>query len=369
MTLLLSCSLCIFLVLFCGELFREKYSLIPDTPMKVPPVIFAGFLIPLILTSTFRYGFIDTFAYKIMYQNACSWDYIDSSPWGVERGWLIFLHILNFFSKSPKLLFFLSALLINGSVVFLISRYSGDPILSLLLYFSFSYLDTNNGIRQFSAAAIVLFAMALLLRCKKKNWVLFFIAVAAAAQFHCTAWICLPIALAVSGKILNWKVLFAAATGILLCIFTEYISDFSGIFPGGFKYEHYIRMKNGMGLPRAIITGFLPLLLLGFYFFRTGKAENPPPEESAMLFNLLFLNSVFSLMGMQMQYWARLQFYTAFSLYVFLPELTAASLGNNRRNRIARIITVFCALIFFGVNLCKNWSYGTLEDFYWDTGL
>ncbi len=89
--------------------------------------------------STMRYGFIDTYAYKYLYQEVrFNPTFITKGLWHIEAGWLYVMYFLNFISASPKLMLFLSALVIVGAYVKIIKDYSADVIVSLFLFFCLS---------------------------------------------------------------------------------------------------------------------------------------------------------------------------------------------------------------------------------------
>ena len=178
MVLVSICTVLCVLILFIGsshqqvitssaEGFDGKWKFHVDKTMVVL------FAMVLILVSTMRYGWIDTYAYKEMYlASRGNLAYVNSAPYGVESGWLYFCYLLNFFSSSPKLLLFVSSLIIIGGYVSTVYKFSCDPIFSLIIFYCVLYMDTNNGLRQMVAASIIMLAFPLLM--DKKIWISYF---------------------------------------------------------------------------------------------------------------------------------------------------------------------------------------------------
>ncbi len=319
----------------------------------------------LVLTSSVRYGFIDTYAYKIMYTEMHgSLEYIEENPWEIEKGWLYFLYFLNLISSSPNFMLFVSALIINIAYVRTMHKYSADVAFSLIVYFCINYLDTNNGLRQFVSAAIILFAFPLL---AKKKYILYALCVLLAAQLHESAYICLIFLLILPGKALNLRVCLALLVGIVFLINPALINDFlEGAFADSdSKYSMYLDKDNGMGVMRAFIIGILPLLLTFIHLRKCSKERIPISQQDALMINTLIINSAFVLMGLYMQYWARLCFYTSFAPMVLMPKLLHSFTGD-RYYRLYKTIALILYIAYFCYNVYVNINYGAMKDFYVD---
>lgn len=319
----------------------------------------------LVLTSAVRHGFIDTYAYRIMYREVRNnTEYIHDNGWGIEAGWLYILYYLNFFSANPTLMLFLSALIINAAYVSSIRKYSADVAFSLLIYFCINYMDTNNGIRQFVAAAIVLLAFPLL---TKKKFVWYALCVCLAAQLHESAYVCLIFMLIAPGKPLNIRVclalfaclVFLVAPSLVNNVLTDFFSDSDS------KYGMYLSKNNGMGMMRAFIQGGIPLALSIVHLVKCRNSGISIPRQDAILLNILFLNSALVFMGLTMQYWARLCFYTSFAPIILMPKLLYSFIGD-RKYTLYKGIVVLLYCIYFAYNVYVNIEYGALKDFYFD---
>lgn len=308
----------------------------------------------LVIISTLRYGFVDTYAYKHMYEAVRNnYDYIyTGAGWNVEIGWLFLNYVLNFISRSPKLMLFLSALIINVAFMKSAQRYSEDACLSFFLYFCLLYLDTNNGVRQMVSAAIVILAIPVLLR---KKYLLFLLLVLIAFQLHNSAIVWIIIMVAAVGKPLNIRTLLALALGVLFLFIPGAVT---GLINDTLEFGHYngyLEWQGGMKLARALVTGILPGgLSVYYYFMKKREGYDFNPAESMML-NLVVINTMFVLMGTYMQVWNRFAFYTFFAMIAMIPKLVREVFGNGTYYK-GRLRTIMIALYFlyFCYNLYTN---------------
>ncbi|NLT13725.1 MAG: EpsG family protein [Clostridiales bacterium] len=368
MLLISLCTILIFVVLLVGfkssrVIHGEKIGFDGEYRLVAGKGVLIAFTLVLVLTSTVRYGFIDTYAYKIMYTSVRNnLSYVDTNGWGIEAGWLYFLYALNFISSNPKLMLFLSALIINAAFVKVTGKYSSDVCFSLLIYFSLTYLNTNNGLRQYVAAAITILAFPLLQRKKLSGYILYSLFVALAYQMHRSAIVCIPLLFVAYGKPLNLRTVAALGLGLFFLISPGTINEYLADLFSESKYASYLDMTHGMGFLRALITGIIPGVLALIYVISVKRrgAELPPIES--MLLNVLFMNVLFILMGLKMQYWARLGFYTSFASGIMMPKLIYHLTGK-RNYKFIRLITAVCYLIFFGYNIYVNIGYGAMDSF------
>jgi transmembrane protein EpsG len=325
--------------------------------------VVVAFLMVLIFTSTIRYGFIDTYAYKYMYIAVRdNLGYIKTNGWGIEPGWLYILYILNFISRNPKLMLFLSALIINSAFVIGIYRRSSDVCFSLLIYYSMIFLNTNNGLRQFVAAAITILAFPLM---QEKKYIRYILSIILASMLHQSALACILICFIASGKAFNIKIIVSIAAGIVFLVIPEPISNVLISMFDGSKYVDYLYMSNGMGIMRALFSGILPLFLAVIYVMNCRNKGRIISYKEGLLLNIMCLNSVFIIMGLNMQYWARFGFYTSFAGMIFLPQILR-ELFEKRNYQFASMIMVGCYLFFFTYNIYVNYIYGAMNSFYID---
>lgn len=368
MLLISFCALFCIIILHYG--MRQSYFVSSPIGLDSQFIVCApkdtliAFCVILVFVSTMRYGFIDTYAYKYLYQEVrFNPTFITKGLWHIEAGWLYVMYFLNFISASPKLMLFLSALVIVGAYVKIIKDYSADVIVSLFLFFCLSYLDTNNGLRQMVAAAITMLAVPLLL---KKRFFYYACCIAIAYQMHNSAIVCAVIGVTVLGKPLNIRIK-CFFLGALVFVFGS--GMISGLLKKLFednKYSFYLDMNNGMSFLRALITGIIPAFLAGMYL-HVSKLENRQIYSTeAFLINMVFVNTAFILMGFRMQYWNRFSFYTQFAPIVILPKLVCSFFTEKQYAQTFRTLMMLFYFVFFVYNVYVNYSYGALDKFYLD---
>lgn len=369
MTLISMCTVLCILIFFMGT----NWQYVVESPIdgfngkwkfNVDKKIVILFAIVLICVSTMRYGWIDTYAYKEMYlASRGNLVYVNSAPYGVEAGWLYFCYFLNFFSASPKLLLFVSAVIIIGAYVSAIEKFSCDPIFSLIIFYCILYMDTNNGLRQMVAASIVIMAYPLLMDRKVWKYIAFVLIVLLATQLHTSAIVCVFVAAVVTGKPFNKRVKLAMLFGILFCLMPGLMNQYMGSLFSDSKYLYYLNMSGGMTIFRAFVTGIFPAILALLYLRKCKKNKVMIGYKEGILINILFVNTMFIVMGSYMQYWNRMGFYTAFAPVVLMPKLAYDMFVRDQR-RLVKVLAILCYFSFFAYNIYVNIGYGAINDFY-----
>ncbi|MDO4499432.1 MAG: EpsG family protein [Coriobacteriaceae bacterium] len=369
MLLISICAMIVFTVLLLGarnqRIVRDPEasgSEIRHVPDAWVLVLFVSILV---IVSTLRFGFIDTYAYKIMYElSRDNLSYVYSKPWGVEEGWLLLLYFLNFFSSDSKLMLFIVALVVNVAFAKTTDRFSTDVVFSLLIYFCLSYLDTNNGLRQYFSAAIIILAYPLLL---KRHYLLFVaIVLGVSTAFHQSAIVCLAVGFLALGKPLNKGVVVFFCVAVVLFLFPDLTQSLLGDILEDNKYGMYASNSNGAGLPRVLVTAIVPAFL-GFLHIRKCRKKGIAISRSeSFLLNIMFMSSCFSLLALNMAYWARLCFYTSFASCILMPKLIDTAFGDSRNKGIIRMAAIACYVFFFIYNIYVNADYGALDQFYVD---
>ncbi len=361
MLLIAICTICIMLTLLYGANNQVK-MLTPEGKNRVvvKTEVLISFALILIIISTLRYGFIDTYAYKIMYRESRG-DllYVNSSPWGVEAGWLYLMYYLNYITASPKAVLFMTAFFINVAFVVITKKYSANVVLSLFMYFCTCFLDTNNGLRQWFATSITMMAFPLLLN---KRYVIYAIIVAFSSLFHESAILVLIIALISVGKPFNLRIIIALVLSLIFIAFPSIISGLIKEATIDSKYNFYLSMDSGMGFIRCFIMSILPLTFALIYFIKNKSDNKEIGKEEGTLINVLLLNSAFYIMGLYMQYWARLAFYTTFAPIVMMPRFIEDIFSKSDK-RWVKLLAYLCYFVFFVYNVYVNISYGAIADF------
>ncbi|MCQ2516606.1 MAG: EpsG family protein [Saccharofermentans sp.] len=371
MSLVTFCVIGISIVLFFASYQQQVETNVDsgfdnDWKFNIDTKYYVLFALILIFASTVRHGYIDTFAYKEMYINSRdNLVYVNSAPWGVERGWLYLCYYLNYISASPNLILLVASVSIIAVYMFIIKQYSSDPVFSLLVFFCLYYMDTNNGIRQLFAAAICLIGFDLLLNKTIKSTVLFVLLVLFSMIFHQSTYVCFIIAITVLGNPLNKRTVAAIGLGGLFLLFPSYFNSHFAEFFSESKYLGFLDYSNGMSFFRALVVGIIPAAFSAHYLYICQRNNIEIDYKEGVLINFVFVNSMFTLMGLNMQYWARMSFYTSFASVILLPKLFYMSFTNNQRSLI-KGLALACYFLFFAYNIYVNIGYGSIGDFYFD---
>lgn len=363
MLLISLCTIFVLGILLYGSLAQRSVvnTETNEKRLVIPKAGVVAFVAVLVLASTVRYGFIDTNAYKYMYTAIRgNLDYINTNTWGIEAGWLYILYVLNYISSSPKLMLFLAALAINAAYAQRIYKESHDVCFSLLIYYTTIYMGTNNGLRQYVAASILIFAFPLL---ENRQYIKYIFLAVAASLLHTSAIIGVLICIIASGKALNKKVITAIAFSFLFLLMPGTINELlKNIFKDS-KYLNYLDLSVGMGIMRAICIGFIPLLLLFAYYYKKKKEGDEFSVQESLLINLMFLDCVWTIMGLYMQYWARFGFYTSFASVILIPKLIHG-IFNDKDSKVVKIIAIFCYMFFFCYNIYTYYLNDAMTSFY-----
>ena len=380
MLLISLCFVSIVLCLYYGERHIQSLtsngislyeSAIGQKTLKKYIWIFIGILT---LISSVRHGFIDTYAYRIMYRNSrYNFDYIGTGAgWGIEYGWLFTCYLLNFISSSPNFILLISALLINYANVNSIQKYSEDVTLSLWMYFCLNWLDTNNGLRQCNAAALTIIALPLLINQKQdiRHRFLYYVGyvfvVFCAMQWHNSVKVCIPMMFVVIGKPMNWKTWMV----MFICLaFFSGIDMAKEVFIQGAGETKYAEMylnktSGGLGIPRAIVMGIIPFIFIVLYLYKCHKTVLYISYTDGIMINFLLMQSAFTLLGLKIQALARLCFYTYFVYFLIMPKLMKVVMGSKYKQ--SRIIAIVCLTFYFCYNVYVNYLYHAIQAFYFD---
>ena len=196
-----------------------------------------------------------------------------------------------------------------------------------------------------------------------KRYVFYAAIVALASIFHESAIFLLLIALVSVGKPFNFKVVLALIGSVVFLFVPELISGMLQDALSDNKYNNYLTFNSGMGILRAFIISIVPLVLTIAYYILKKKRRAQIDKNDSLLINMLVMNSAFYLMGLYMQYWARLAFYTSFAPIVLLPKLIDGVFVEKDRQWIKRIAYMLY-FIFFAYNIYVNITYGAIADFY-----
>ena len=275
---------------------------------------------------------------------------IGLTPWGslgdsfrYEWGFQILCKLLNCISNDPQLLIAVSSVVINVPIGIFIYRNSPKIELSIFLYMGLTYYTQNmNVMREAMAAAIVLLAFEAL---KANKNVIFVVLVALATSFHQTA----PFLLILWPL---WKLGFNRKTLLVYCVLCAvlflFAHPFSNLVAALLGREQIYSDKfTGSNYYGALFKFLLALFItfVVFNYLRVGQKRGISLTQVDRFYcHMLMLWIMFSLLGMQIQIFARLCMY--FNIFAVVGVARALRFADNRGER------AFVELLIGGVALC-----------------
>ena len=237
--------------------------------------------IPLIIMAVNRDGIVgDTMPYIRMYRKMPSgFSGIPAYYTGLKKDKAFFLIssiIKCFFGSDYRIYFLFFAVIQSIGLIRLYRRYSPDFITAAFLFVaSTDYVSwMQNGMRQFVAVTICLFATDFIL---EKKYVPAIIVVLIASRFHQTALLFLPIMFIASGEPWNWKTLLFITLTILAIIFVD---QFTGFLDEALEETQYTNVvsdwvawgDDGTNPIRVLIYSLPAILsLVGLRYIREEK--------------------------------------------------------------------------------------------------
>ncbi len=206
---------------------------------------------PIIIISGNRPGwFSDTAAYMISFTNLPDsfiglYNYIISIR--KDRSFYLFSALIKILiTKDPRIYLFLIALFQGFSLVKFFQNYSSSYIVSVFLFVASAdyVMWMCNGIRQFVAVAIILFAAPYII---KKKYICAIAIILLASTFHLSTIITIPFIFIVQGLVWNKKTVLFILIGIFIVLFVDQFISFLDYFLDGTQYENVISTTEKYG--------------------------------------------------------------------------------------------------------------------------
>lgn len=306
----------------------------------------------LIFSAGFRIGFIDTPAYRMMF------DQIDISlaeltefgwEYSKEYGFTFFMYALRLISKNSQILIFICSMLIISFNFYLIKKYTIDLSFSLLLFFFTEYLDSMNIMRQVLVIALSL----LMIPWMRKGYFFYYLfGILLLSTIHVSVLLWLPFYFIFRKPVFHPTVIISSIV-ILLLLFFPYLTGIvtSTLFGENSNYHEYFQSTlydYGVGIPRLMIQ-LAPGFLLLFYELRKRYKKQQQIEtllDYNIWANMLIISSLLTLLGIQTVILSRLSTYFSFSSIIIVPYI-AKQLFEEKDYKILRWVIIGLYFIFF----------------------
>jgi len=335
---------------YAKPLYRTEYPI----PIKPNPYFIFGALASLVTIAGLRSNIGDTYSYKYAYEfNDYTWDLILSEK---DKGFGILQMLLqDYVSDDPQILIFVTALLTNALIVFVLYNYSRMIEISLYVYITGGlFLVSMNGIRQVLAAAIAFTAIHFLI---KRNWMGYTLLIIGASFFHQSALILIPIYFIVQLKEWSKATFLMLTAAVLIVLGYEVFSELLFQAIEDTQYGHYRTFSEGGANKLRVVVAGVPLLIA---FIGRKKFREISPHSNVIV-NMSLLGFVFMLISTQNWIFARFSIY--FELYQLLLISWIVKLFREKDGKFIYLGILVCYFIFYYYDsvIALNISY--LSDY------
>ncbi|USD82291.1 EpsG family protein [Bacillus safensis] len=289
----------------------------------------------------------DFVTYGQMYEFSINYE----RPWhifgfGVDKaatdpGFTFILWMLNQLSHDPQIMYISVGAITYFFIIKTLIQYGRPFELSMLLFLgTFHYYASFNGMRQYMVAAILFYAIRLVIN---GQWKLYFPLVLVCSLFHSSALIMIPVYFIVRTKAWSWMMLVLCLIFLgLTAIYDRFVSVFVVMLQGS-SYGHYEEWlttnTNGMNVTKIGVL-ILPLLLA--FFYRKRLRELTP--ESDYVVNFCLLGFLFGILATKDVIYARFHIYFGLYQLILLPYFTR--IFDQRSNVFMYVGIAVCYILY-----------------------
>lgn len=290
-----------------------------------------------VLIAGLRKNIGDTFFYMYAYTlNDFTWEQVKAEK---DIGFGILQMILKSFTQDPQLLIFLTALVTNVLIVYVLYKYSRLFEVSIYIYITSGlYIVSMNGVRQFLASAIVFAATKYLFA---GNWQKYFLVVAFASTFHESALILIPIYFIVRRKAWTSSTFVLLFLAVMLILGYNVLSDAIFAAIADTHYSEYKEFQEGGANVIRVAVGAVPLI---FAYLGRNKLREIFPHGDYVV-NMSLLN--FIVMAVATQNWIFAKFTIYFGLYNVILMSWVISLFVKRQQKFIYYAILGFYMIYF----------------------
>lgn len=256
-----------------------------------------------------------------------------------DIGFGILQMILKAYTDNPQLLIFITALVTNVLIVYVLYKYSKLFEISIYVYItSGMYIVSMNGVRQFLASAIVFAATKYLF---EGNWKKYFLVVAFASLFHGSALILIPVYFIVRRKAWTSSTIILLALAVIMILGYSVISNAIFTAIADTHYGEYQNFQEGGASIIRVAIGAVPLI---FAYLGRNKLREIFPYGDYVV-NMSLLN--FVVMAVATQNWIFARFTIYFGLYNVLLMSWVISLFVRREQKFMYYAILGFYLVYF----------------------
>lgn len=262
---------------------------------------------------------------------------------------------IKLFTNNPQWLFVVTSLLILVFIYIAVFKEQEEYDISVFLFIVLGfYFSTFNGVRQWIAGAIFMYAYQFAV---KKNLKLYALLILIASLFHITAVLLLPFYFVFNFKISDKVKMWLVAASLVFFKFFNFNSIISAFlkFVSINFYWRYI--SSGADLSKGVGSAF-PILISGcmllyYIIFKDVFLKRMPQEKYENRKNLSFILTIFSIINTVNNLFSRFAMYFIPMLVFLLPDTYA--ICNKKWKKRFKILIIVGGLVFMVINtLLKN---------------
>ena len=319
---------------------EERWDTLPAVLLTVPYVIWAAY----------RQWFGDTELYRSIFLSAPDKisqivSYLSENT--KDQGFSVFIILFkSIFGNSDVCFFMVIAIIQMACIIYFFRKYSCNYWISFFLFIvSTDYLSWMfNGMRQFIATALILFATDFLI---KRKYVAMICIILLASTIHGSALIMLPIMFIVQGKAWNQKTIIFMVISMIVIVFIDRFTPLLGEALSDTQYSDMMTNEiwtadDGTNIFRVLVysmPAILSLMAIPYLKKSSNRMIDICVNCSIVTMMIYLLSTVTS--GI---YIGRLPIYTTLQGYVAVPWL----IKNMFVDKSARIIN----LLMMGAYFC-----------------
>ncbi len=256
---------------------------------------------------------------------------------GTERGYVWLNRIVSIFTNDPQWIIFITNAFISVLGVIGIMKFSGFVPFSLYIFFTTIYIQGFNLIRQGMACALIFLAFGY---ARDRKYLVSYLLVAAAALFHRTSLVAIPIMLLMQIPFNRvWYFIYFAVCSLGFLLRDQINAILLAIYPSAaatsteYLYEDFSQVQ-------VILCVIYVFLCLRYY--RKLMERNKG--------NIFYINFAVFLLGMYTCFywipmWGRIQLYFIAIYALIVPEVISCE--DNRLVRVLYYTVIWGILLFF----------------------
>jgi transmembrane protein EpsG len=304
--------------------------------------IFSFVIIILVLFSGLRSSIGDTGYYMYSYNVLA--DELTGLFSYRDWGYYLFQFVLRKISPHPQFLLMVTSLIIITLIFRTLYKYSYPLSLAVFLFITAgSYISTMNGMRQYLVAAIIFYAIELII--KDRKWK-FFILVLLLSTIHNSVLIMIPAYFIVKQKAWSKRMLLLIFGSLVIFIgFEKLFGIFSSLIEAT-QYGNYLdtfgtEVYSGANIVRVFVAA-IPVILA--FIFRKLLIEKL--ENYDIYVNFSVLNFLVILFASYNWIFARLGIYFGLYNLILLPSIIKYCFRSKSKPLVG-YITIICYIVYF----------------------